>query len=194
MKPEAKYYNQHSQLFFNTTVHVDMSSLYAPFLELLHPGASILDAGCGSGRDALYFQRNGYNVTAFDASSEMVRLSTEYTGLPVRLLCFEDMDYNEEYDAVWACASLLHIERAVLPDVLERVRRALKSPGLLYTSFKYGNNDLQKDGRHFTCYIEDTIRPLLEKAGFTEIRIWSSGDLRPGRQSEQWLNTLYRKP
>src|SRR5690348_11531546 len=104
--PTGEFYRQNARAYAAETLGVDMGTLYEPFLALLPAGGHILDAGCGSGRDAREFKRQGYHVTAIDASPELARLASETTGEPVRVLRFEEMMYEAEFDGVWACASL----------------------------------------------------------------------------------------
>jgi 2-polyprenyl-3-methyl-5-hydroxy-6-metoxy-1,4-benzoquinol methylase len=101
------YYDENYQEYFKNTIDADMSEMIEKFLSYLKPGDRILDAGCGVGRDTKVFMQKGYEVEAFDSSIQMVRLSSEYTGQMTRFLRFEDMDYVDEFDGIWACASLI---------------------------------------------------------------------------------------
>mgnify|MGYP000616868000 CR=1 FL=1 len=78
------YYQQNADSFVASTVAVDMTSLYAPFIGAIEPNGLILDAGCGSGRDAKAFADMGYRVEAFDASPAMVERAAQHSGLAVR--------------------------------------------------------------------------------------------------------------
>ena len=80
------YYDKNAQEFFDGTVDADMSSHHEKFLELIPENGSILDAGCGSGRDTKIFKTLGYNVTAIDGSAEMCRLASKFSGANVNLL------------------------------------------------------------------------------------------------------------
>ena len=86
-----RYYDRNAEEFAAGTVNADMQELRAGFLKYLRPGAKILDAGCGSGRDALAFLKAGYEVDAFDGSAQMCRIASERTGISVRQLRFEDL-------------------------------------------------------------------------------------------------------
>lgn len=188
-----KYYQDNAQTFFDGTVNVDMSSLYETFTRHLAPGARVLDAGCGSGRDAKAFQGMGYQVEAFDASPAMVELAREHTGLPVQLMTFADVDWKEEFDGIWCCASLLHVPALELPGVMQRLAYALKPGGVWYVSFKYGDGEREVDGRRFTDIDEGKLEILL--GGLTGIQIdslWTTQDKRPGRH-EIWINGVLRK-
>ena len=187
------YYNHNAEQFYDSTVKVEMESIYAPFLRYLPEHASILDLGCGSGRDSLAFHQKGYQVDATDYAETLVSKAQQLTGLPVRQLSFYDLDEENKYDGVWACASLLHCERQKLPEVLSRILRALKAEGVLYMSFKYGSTDREKDGRNFTDLDEQQAHELLRGVpGFLLLQQWITVDKRPER-SEEWLNILLRK-
>ena len=188
-----EYYQHHADDFFNSTVNVDMRSLYTPFLERIPKGGRILDAGCGSGRDSKAFLQQGYRVEAFDATGEMAKLASQHTGLPVKQMTFSDVDAVNRYDGIWCCASLLHVSAAELPDAMAKLARALKPGGIWYVSFKHGDGERVKDGRRFTDLNEQGLNTLL--AGLAGIKLvghWITEDKRPDR-SEMWLNALLQK-
>ncbi|HBW42142.1 MAG TPA: SAM-dependent methyltransferase [Leclercia adecarboxylata] len=188
-----KYYQDNAQTFFDGTVNVDMSSLYEAFTQHLAPGARVLDAGCGSGRDAKAFQEMGYQVEAFDASPAMVELAQEHTGLPVKVMTFADVDWKEKFDGIWCCASLLHVSTLELPGVMRRLADALKPGGVWYVSFKYGEGEREVDGRRFTDMDEVGLGALLGSVGGIEVaEMWVTRDKRPGRD-ENWMNGVLRK-
>lgn len=188
-----KYYQDNAQTFFDGTVNVDMSSLYETFTKHLAPGARVLDAGCGSGRDAKAFLEMGYQVEAFDASSAMVELAREHTGLPVQVKTFADVEWKEEFDGIWCCASLLHVPSAELPGVMRRLADALKPGGVWYVSFKYGDGEREVDGRRFTDMDEGRLRALLNTVAMIDvISLWATQDKRPLR-NEVWINGVLRK-
>lgn len=188
-----EYYQHHADDFFNSTVNVDMRSLYTPFLERIPKGGRILDAGCGSGRDSKAFIQQGYRVEAFDATGEMAKLASQHTGLPVKQMTFSDVDAVNRYDGIWCCASLLHVSAAELPDAMAKLARALKPGGIWYVSFKHGDGERVKDGRRFTDLNEQRLNTLLAGlAGITLVGYWITEDKRPDR-SEMWLNVLLQK-
>ena len=187
------YYDNNAQEFVNSTFMVDMQSLYQPFLNLLPDFGQILDLGCGSGRDALAFKNMGYQIEAMDYSAELVKKASDLTGIEVRLQSFYDLNEIGTYDGIWACASLLHCERHRLVDVLQRMIQSLKANGVIYMSFKYGDQDREKDGREFTDLNEQQAGELLDH--FNQVSLakqWISIDKRPDR-TEQWLNLLWKK-
>lgn len=188
------YYNTNAKSFVSSTLAVDFSQTQDKFLHLLPPTASILDFGCGSGRDTKYFLDAGMQVDATDGSEELCRLASEYTGIPVRQMLFEDLDAKAQYDGIWACSSILHLPKDALKDVLKKMIAALKEHGIIYTSFKYGTFEGERNGRFFTDFTEETFREFVSDVD--EIKIeesWITGDVRPGRGDERWLNLILWK-
>jgi SAM-dependent methyltransferase len=187
------YYDRHADQFVQSTLDVDMESLYHLFLENIPEYGHILDLGCGSGRDTLAFKNKGYQVEALDYSKALVEKATALTGIPVRYQSFYDLNEHGIYDGIWACASLLHCERAKLPEVVRRIYRALRRGGVCYMSFKYGSTDRQKDGRVFTDLDEEQAKELLHHiSGIQLLNLWLTEDRRPDRP-EMWLNLLWKK-
>lgn len=191
---DMDYYEHNAQSFFEATVDVDMTPFYQRFLPLLPPAGRILDAGCGSGRDLRAFAELGYRVTAFDASPALIALAEAYAGQPVFLARFQDIDWRESFDGVWACASLLHLPAAELPDVLRRLAVALVPGGVMYASFKYGHCEREDQGRHFTDLDEAGLYGMLDRVDHLQLLdVWITADQRPGRDNERWLNALLRR-
>ncbi|MCK9191016.1 MAG: class I SAM-dependent methyltransferase [Sphaerochaetaceae bacterium] len=188
------YYNDNSDVFIKSTVDCKMDEVYEPFLKNLNEGDRILDAGCGSGRDSLQFKKLGFNVEAFDISEKMVEAATDLTGIAVRRQSFLDIEYKEEFDAVWACASLLHVNRKMLPEAFKKLHEALKKDGIMYCSFKLREQDYIKDGRSFTCFNEIDLNRFIKKLGIFEIlQIYVTHDSRVDRKNELWINTILKK-
>ena len=194
MKKTIDYYNSNANDFYESTVNADMTAQYNMFEKRLYAGACILDCGCGSGRDTKYFLDQGYEVTAIDGSEELCKKASELTGIEVRNIFFQDIDYEDEFDGVWACASLLHVAKDELPDVLKKICRAMKEDGILYVSFKYGDYSGERNGRFFTDLNEESFDKLI--SGVPEFVVQEkeiSSDVRPGREDEKWLNAIVVK-
>ena len=188
------YYNKNAESFVNGTKEVDFSVIQKMFTELLDPGATILDFGCGSGRDTKAFLERGFNVDAIDGSEELCKIASEYTGIEVKHMYFHELSDKEKYDGIWACASILHVPIEELPDILLKIEKALKFGGVLYTSFKYGEFEGERNGRFFTDMNEDIFSKLLAKSCSLKIeKQWTTSDVRPGRDEEKWLNLILRK-
>lgn len=159
--PSVEYYNKNASAFISRSCSVDMSNAYDRFLPLVPRGGRVLDAGCGSGRDVKQFVQRGFDVDAFDASSEMVKFASGLTGVNVQHLRFDQINYSNVFDGVWACASLLHVPKDFIDDVLKRLVRALKCGGVMYLSVKEKESVTPTGGRYFYYYTATEFERLL---------------------------------
>ena len=187
------YYNQNAEEFVASTVAVDFNEIQDRFIEKLS-GKNVLDFGCGAGRDTKYFLKAGLNVTAIDGSEEMCRCASEYTGIKVRHMLFQELSEKNTYDGIWACASILHLPKTELRQVILKMADALQTGGIVYTSFKYGDFEGERNGRYFTDFTIESFTEFIQD--ITGIQIeddWITGDVRPGRGEEKWLNLILRK-
>jgi 2-polyprenyl-3-methyl-5-hydroxy-6-metoxy-1,4-benzoquinol methylase len=195
MTYSVSYYDKNADSFFERTAYRDMSSAYNKFLPLIPKTGHILDAGCGVGRDGKHFKQQGYTVTLFDASSSMVEKAQKHVGQEVLKLTFEDLDFQEEFDGVWACASLLHVPYDSMQNALQNIHKALKPNGIFYASYKRGESDMVVGDRHFYNMNEEKITPYLSSL-FEIIELWSNADgvsqVAPSPE-KQWFNLLCRK-
>jgi 2-polyprenyl-3-methyl-5-hydroxy-6-metoxy-1,4-benzoquinol methylase len=188
------YYDENADRFFQDTVNADMGALQQRFTELLPAGGRVLDAGCGSGRDAKVFTEMGYDVVAFDASEQMVQRAQAHTGLEVLQMTFDNVEWQTEFDGIWASASLLHVPRAQMVEVCRRLRDALVPGGVLYFSFKHGSAERSVSGRTFTDMNESSVRELVALVNDLSVfELWVTTDVRPGRGAETWVNCLARR-
>lgn len=187
------YYNQNADSFIEGTVSVNFKEVQDKFLQMLS-GKKILDFGCGSGRDTMYFLKSGFDVTATDGSEELCKYASEYTGIQVKQMLFQDLDEVDYYDGIWACSSILHLSKNELRIVMNKMSRALKAGGIIYTSFKYGNFEGERNGRFFTDFTIDEFTDFVKDVkGMAIEEYWITGDVRPGRGDERWLNLILRK-
>lgn len=194
MSKTIDYYNRNADAYIASTVGVEFQGMQEKFLQNVPAGGNILDFGCGSGRDTKYFLERGYRVTAVDGSEEFCRLAGAYTGIAVKQMLFQELDEVEVYDGIWACSSILHLGYEDLKDVMKKMGRALKKRGVVYTSFKYGEFEGERNGRYFTDMTEEKVDRLLGEAGaFEVIEEWVTGDVRAGREDERWINLLLGK-
>ena len=194
MNTTINYYNLNAKKFIENTQNADMHLTQDTFLQLLPESASILDFGCGSGRDTKYFLEKGYQVVATDGSAELCRLASSFTGIKVKEMLFQELDEIGVYDGIWACSSILHLPKQELLPVIRKMCIALKDNGVIYTSFKYSNFEGERNGRYFTDFTEDTFREFIKV--IPELMIedqWITLDVRPGRGEEKWLNLILQK-
>ena len=192
--PTLAYYHRNAEEFVSGTVGVDMRDARSRFCAALPEGALILDFGCGSGRDTKAFLEAGYRVEATDGSEELCRKASRFAGVPVKRMLFSELDAAGRYDGVWACASILHLPKDELTDVIRKISAALRPGGILYTSFKYGNAEETRGGRYFTDFTEGKLQEYWKQ--FPSLRIveyWITADARPGLEDLRWNNLLARR-
>lgn len=190
------YYDKNAELFYQRTINSDMSEYYKVFLANLgKPDAKILDMGCGVGRDTHHFESLGYVVTAIDGSQEMVKLANKITVNPAYLMLFKDMLFDNEFDGIWAAASLIHVPKCELKDVINRVHTALKRDGIFFSTYKHGAGEYTQEERTFFYMTEESIRAHLSE-GFKIIDIWKTRDntSKIAHSPDQtWLNVIARR-
>lgn len=188
------YYNQNAHKYVDGTINVDFKEVQNKFISYLPKGGTILDFGCGSGRDTKFFISKGYAADAIDGSEELCRIATDNTGIKVRHMLFSELDEYERYDGIWACSSVLHLSKSELKKVFGKMIMATKPGGYIYMSFKYGKFKGYRDGRYFTDFTEESFDEFI--GDFTDVAIreeWVSSDVRPYRGSEKWLNLILQK-
>lgn len=185
------YYERNADRFVRDTASADMGTVREAFLSYIPEGGSILDLGCGSGRDSRAFLDAGYDVTSLDGSPALCRAAQALTGRKVICSLFADYEPDRIYDGIWACASLLHLSPEDLPGVLAKYAGALKMGGCFYMSFKKGDFSGERKGRYFTDLTEEGITSLLEQVPFLKTEtLFLTGDVRPGRGGEEWINVF----
>jgi SAM-dependent methyltransferase len=190
----VEYYDASAREYSATTRDLDMSPAYSHFLPLLPSGGHILDAGCGAGRDTRAFLDRGFQVTATDASRALAQEASLFTGLPVRVARHEMLSDVALYDGIWACATLLHVPRSALPDVMSRLARALKPGGVLYATFKMGDTERTDSlSRRFTDMTPGSLTALIAQTGAFELmELFTEPDAQ-GRQDTTWVVLVARR-
>ena len=189
-----EYYNKYAAKVYEDTIDVDMSEIMEEFLKLLEEGDTILDLGCGSGRDSLTMYELGYDVTPLDASEEMCKLAEIHTGLDVLQMTYEDMEFEDVFDGIWACNSLIHVPKNEMPEILCRICDALCSRGVLYLSVEKGDFEGFRGERYFCDYTMESLTAMVERTGLFEIiKTWETEDVRASHPDTMWVNMLARK-
>jgi len=192
------YYEQNAEAFDQRTRDIDLSPLYNEFLPLLPLGGYILDAGCGTGRDSAEFLKRGFRVLAMDASKAMVERAAERIGHPVLHISPDQMQFDHEFDGVWANASLLHVPKREMAQVFQDFHDALVPGGILYASFKRGEG--VREGRFFNDYGEQELREFVDSlqihswpsGGWSILKLWRTEDIGQNRAGVEWVNLLAR--
>lgn len=170
----SDFYDTDPEGYFDATFGGDMSDARGRFASRLKPGSRILDLGCGSCRDTVAFREMGFDVLPADASEGMRRVVRERLGIEVMSLRFEELESDAEFDGVWACASLLHVPSAELPDILARIHAALRPGGVFFCCFKSGAFEGIRDGRFYRDLTSEALEKVLADAGFAIEESWTS--------------------
>lgn len=196
----VEYYNKNAKTFIERTCDLDMGYLLERFTKHIPDGGTILDIGCGSGRDSQWFEEQGYDVYAIDGSNEMINHVKTFIGDRARTCMFDEFDPIELYgrmlhfDGLWASASLLHVAEDDLINVLDSFMYYLKPDGVFFLSFKKAEENFIKDGREFTNFTIDKWNTFIENSHFANvIDIFETKDIRDGKEGEAWINIIIEK-
>ncbi|HEV7318981.1 MAG TPA: class I SAM-dependent methyltransferase [Ensifer sp.] len=167
----------------------------AAFVHRLPPGATVLDLGCGGGHDSLAMLEAGLDITACDGSQELAREAEIRIGRKVEVIRFQEIVWLDRFDGIWAEASLLHVPRTELADVLMRVRRSLKPGGFLHASFKAGEAEgHDRFGRYYNYPSAEGLRSLLEEAGWSDVKIGEADGGGYDSEPTRWLYVEAMRP
>ena len=200
-KSTLNYYDDNAVEFANQTVSIDMHDLYELFLNQLPKRStqSILDVGCGSGRDASYFAKQGYDVTAIDASAELIHwaqkhhMSNKISWYNLDFSSIKKHSWKNKFTGIWACASLLHVPFFELPFIINSLLETLVDEGVMYLSFKYGKGERVDEKRFFCDLNESCWKNIVAKIPeLIEYDIWLSADKRADCKNT-WFNVMIKR-
>ena len=191
------YYHKQYKQFFEQTVDIDPSSFLTSFFRAIPPQTSILDVGCGSGRDLLWLKKQGFHVTGFEYSAGLASLARKHSGCEVIEGDFETYDFsNLCFDAILASGSLVHIPHNNLTTVLKNILKAFNQNSIqahyMYISLKAGT-DVKKDSQNRTFYLWDkkTLKQIFADLGFNVIEISKSRSVKNSK--DLWLGYVIKK-
>ncbi len=191
-----EHYNQRAGDFFAGTRDHDVSQNIAALLEAIEgdPPYTILDFGCGPGRDLKTFAGLGHIAIGLDGAARFVEMARAYSGCEVWQQDFLCLDLPENrFDGVFANASLFHVASQELPRVLRDLHAALKPGGVLFTSNPHGRNDEGWNrGRYGAYHDPATWRSLVADAGYAELAHYYRPPGLP-REQQPWLASVWRK-
>ena len=189
----CKYYEINAKRYAKETFPADMSEQYKRFLPLLREYARILDVGSGSGRDACYFQKKGYQVTALEPSKNLCReIWKVFSG---EIVCSDIQSYqpDQRYDGIWACASFLHLQEKEVLSFFEKINLYLNEKGIVYLSGKNGITiGKAADGRYFLEFTEQLVGKILAVNDRMKLEeLWYTEDVS-GRKGFRWMNVVLK--
>lgn len=194
MEKTVDYYNNNAISYFNSTIEADMSEAYDRFIKYMKPEGLIIDVGAGSGRDIKYFMTAGFKVHGIDASEQLCRLSTDYTGTIIRCQTIQSWEPHIKYDGIWANASLIHLPIEDVNGFIKRVPRILSDSGVIYLSLKEGLSEGKDEkGRYFNGLSADDINGIVSTVKeLSIIENWISEDAML-RANTKWRNIIIKK-
>jgi SAM-dependent methyltransferase len=186
------YYDDSYIKYHHKTNGIDMSEIYRKVRKYVPNGSRILDAGCGIGRDTQYFLQHGFKVTSLDASKKMVELCNEYPFTFCKQNSFETINYPSKFDLVWACASLLHLNKKAFEKAVYNLYKSLKPGGYLYFSLKAVVPQNSNDSRLYFSYTQQELdMTLIDILKMTSVETWST---ESGLDTSTIFNNyIYRK-
>ena len=188
------YYNENAKKYFDLTYNADMSIQYDHFLQYVKRDGKILDFGCGSGRDSLYFKNKGYDVTAIDGSEELCKIARKYTGIDVKNMKFDEFNDIDYYDGIWACGTLLHLHNSEILEVLKKLRDALKDTGYMFVALKNGKGEEQiLDGRYYNYFELNDVENLVELIKMDIVEVYMSRSVSNPEETKYWNNFILKK-
>lgn len=188
------YYNQYATQYYENTVDLELGDIRDEFIGYLPENSEIMDLGCGSGRDSLYFIERGFDVTSVDGSKELCELASIHLGQDVLNLKYNELDFLDVFDGVWACASFTNSTLKELKEVLVKIQESLKDGGILFMSFKYGDFAGVRNNRYYKTYRMKELKEILEEYdGLTLLKINKNSDIRQARTDEKWIHVIAKK-
>ncbi len=194
-KATVNHYNENAWGFWEGTREHDVSQNIEALLSQIGPAPQcILDLGCGPGRDLLTFKNLGHTPVGLDASEKFCEMARKISGCTVLCQNFMNLDLEENaYDGIFANASLFHVPVQELPGVLNRLKRALKPGGTLFSSNPRGNDQEGWSGDRYGSYHSlGGWTKHLNAAGFEAVGHYYRPPGRP-RAEQPWLASIWRK-
>lgn len=192
-----QYYNQRSGDFWEGTRHHDVSQNIAALLQYIEaePPCTILDFGCGPGRDLKVFAELGHHAIGLDGAAQFAEMARMYSGCEIWQQDFLKLDLPCNYfDGVFANAVLFHVPSQELSSVLLQLHATLKPRGVLFSSNPRGSNtESWNDGRYGAYYDLQTWQRYMSDAGFIELTHYYRPSGLPQAQ-QPWLASVWRKP
>ncbi len=190
------HYEKNAEAFWQGTRDHDVSQNRAALLGALEGAGpfTLLDLGCGPGRDLAYFRSLGHEAVGLEGCHAFCEMARAHSGCPVLEQDFLAMSLGEgRYDGVFANASLFHVPSRELPRVLRELWTALRPRGVLFCSNPRGDNEEGWRGERYGCHWDlEHWRAFVTAAGFTEVDHYYRPAGLP-REQQPWLATVWRK-
>lgn len=187
------HYNLDSIKVLDNRMQGNMEEAYQSFLKRVPKNGIILDVGCGSGRDSLYFKEKGHMVISTETSEELCQKAGEYIGQAVLFCRVDDIHFKLPLDGIWACGSLINLDHETLIRVLKHLHCYLKDSGMIYASFMYGDYEGERNDNFYLDLQEARAEEVFTEAGFNVEKMWISEHPNEEDVDIKWLNILANK-
>ena len=185
-----QFYNENAESYFKSTATVDFTSTYNRFLKYIPEHGSIIDMGCGSGRDVSAFARMGYEAVGLDASEKLAEIAMKESGESVIIADMSSWVADKPFDGIWCCASLLHLQDEELRSVVANFEKNLKPGGAIFISVKSGiETGVDEKGRYMRNFTEKELEDLLTFANISVTEKWETKD-KLAREDFYWINMI----
>ena len=187
------FYTHHYRVYHERTFSVDPASFLNPLADHLSAGSTVIDVGCGSGRDILWLQNRGFRVIGIERSSGLAGLARRNTACRIIEADFESYDFTKiSADALLLIGALVHLPHTEFPAVLESVCRALNDPGTLLITMKEGNGSVtEQDGRQFFLWQDKDLRKVFQSQNLETLEFFRQTSKI--NQNDTWLGYVLKK-
>ena len=188
------YYSSHAEQYHQTTFSIDPSSFLSPLAKLLPPHASVLDIGCGSGRDLHWLKQRGFEVTGLERSPGLARYARESACCPIIEEDFNSFDFSSiSVDALLIVGGIVHVPQAEAPNLFRGFLKALRKGGLVLITTKEGSGSSRdENGREFFLWSDTELRALFNGLNLQVLDFFRN-DSKLGT-GEVWLGYVLKKP
>ena len=188
-KQTIEFYNTNAQKYSSYSYEHEKGELYQKFLNYIPEKGSILDAGCGAGWDTKFFLKNGYTVTALDASVKLLEVIETHKNLEKIESDFLNFKSKKFFDGIWASFSLQHLPKSNFKPALKLLKNSLSETGFFYIGIHEGNKEIRDTlGRYYSYYGESEISGIIQSLN---LKIFSLDKLESKSFDGKKINTMH---
>ncbi len=186
------FYEERCLDYAATTCGIDPSPFLTMLTKRLKPGDTILDVGCGAGRDLLWLKEKGYQMTGLERCVGLAKIAREHSGCSVIMGDFRKFDFSDIYfGGILLIGALVHVEHGELEQVMQNISKGLKEDGFILLTLKEGiGRKTGPDGRIFMLWQQNILERIFRNISFTVEEFFKNKSEID--TNEVWLNYLLR--